>query len=94
MSEADVERMERTRQTGGQGRAPDGGGKGVERAVQWTPTDGWTGPTRCGQKDGQKRLGRADWRTGGRMDEEVGLGLKGAIPPPHFTLGRPIRLPC
>ena len=26
-------------------------------------------------------------------DEGMGLGLKGTIPPPHFTLGRLVRLP-
>ena len=82
----------------------DGGGKGADRAYdarvggradgrkrrRWA-VEGGTGTIEQTSERGERggRGGR-----GGRVDEGVGLGLKSAIPPPHFTLGCPVRLPC
>ena len=81
---------------GADGRTGADEAVGADGRMGAEKTDGRTGRRGADGRSG----GRADWavgasraRTGGRADEGVGLGLKGTIPPPHFTLGRPICLP-
>ena len=63
------------------------GGRGADRwsgeLADWA-VRGRTGAV--GQTSGQAR-------SSGRANKGMGLGLKGAISPPHFTLGRPVCLP-
>ena len=72
------------------------------RTTSWASErmGGLDGRGRNGHNQADGRTGRSgaeQVRSGGlgrRVDKGLGLGLKAAILPPHFTLGRPVCLPC